>query len=178
MVTLARFTSLWVKAKLTNQVRSPIYKVCRDLRKEFKEIFTHLFNRVYSTSGWVPRAFKGHAVLQDLGLNHVYFSLLWPQHTISQWQLNLMTKGMYILSSWSNGGNAPKWWMPPVVKQEVEVAWIKTLDHFPESEYFTCQASRCRSKYGRRLFRRSLPIYYRVIMLSSRAKIKRHNTSW
>lgn len=79
-----------------------------------------------------------------------------------------MTKGMYILSSWK----------PTGVKQEVEVAGIKAWEDFPESEYFTCQASRCRSKYGGRLFERLLPIYYRVIMLSSRAKIKRHNTSW
>lgn len=64
------------------------------------------------------------------------------------------------------------------VKQEVEVAGIKALEDFLESEYFTCQASRCRSKYGGRLFERLVPIYYRVIMLSSRAKIKRHNTSW
>lgn len=79
-----------------------------------------------------------------------------------------MTKGMYILRSWK----------PTGVKQEIEVAGIKALHNFPELEYFTCQASRCRSKYGGRLFERLLPIYYRVIMLSSRAKIKRHNTSW
>lgn len=79
-----------------------------------------------------------------------------------------MTKGMYILSSWK----------PTGVKQEVEVAEIEASEDFPESEYFTCQASRCRSKYGGRVFERLLQIYYRVIMLYGRAKIKRHNTSW